>query len=55
VARLVTDRLTNREIAERLVLSQKTVERHMDHIFRKLGVSSRVDVARAVEASETRV
>jgi ATP/maltotriose-dependent transcriptional regulator MalT len=52
VARLVTDRLTNREIADRLVLSQKTVERHMDHIFRKLGVGSRVEVARAVEASE---
>jgi ATP/maltotriose-dependent transcriptional regulator MalT len=52
VARLVTDRLTNREIAERLVLSQKTVERHMEHIFRKLGVASRVEVARAVEASE---
>ncbi len=52
VARLVTDRLTNRQIAERLVLSQKTVERHMEHIFRKLGVASRVEVARAVEAAE---
>jgi DNA-binding NarL/FixJ family response regulator len=49
VATLVTERLTNRGIAERLVLSEKTVERHMSSIFRKLDVSTRVDVARAVE------
>ncbi len=50
VARLVADHLTNREIAERLVLSHKTVERHMTHIFRKLQMSSRGEVARAVAA-----
>ncbi len=49
VALLVTDRLTNREIAQRLVLSEKTVERHMAHIFEKLNVKSRVAVARTVE------
>ncbi|MGH2956882.1 MAG: response regulator transcription factor, partial [Solirubrobacterales bacterium] len=53
VARLVTDRLTNRQIAERLVLSEKTIERHLSRIFRKLGVSSRVDVAREIERSAT--
>jgi ATP/maltotriose-dependent transcriptional regulator MalT len=49
VARLVVDRRTNPEIAEALFLSEKTVETHLRNIFRKLRVSSRVEVARAVE------
>ncbi len=51
VAGLVEERLTNREIAERLVLSEKTVERHLSRIFVKLGARSRVDVARALETT----
>jgi DNA-binding NarL/FixJ family response regulator len=51
VAELVVDRRTNREIAEELFLSTKTVETHMRHIFDKLGVSSRVDVARVISRS----
>jgi DNA-binding CsgD family transcriptional regulator len=51
VASLVEDRLTNREIAERLVLSEKTVERHLSRIFLKLGARSRVEVARALEST----
>lgn len=49
VADLVVDRQTNREIAETLFLSQKTVETHLRNIFAKLGVSSRVEVARMLE------
>jgi ATP/maltotriose-dependent transcriptional regulator MalT len=49
VANLVTDRKTNREVAADLFLSEKTVESHLRNIFAKLGVSSRVEVARAVE------
>ena len=49
IANLVTDRKTNREIAAALFLSDKTVESHLRNLFVKLGVSSRVDVARAVE------
>jgi DNA-binding NarL/FixJ family response regulator len=49
VARLVVERNTNNEIAERLFVSRKTVETHMSAVFRKLGVSSRVEVARMVE------
>ena len=49
IAGLVTDRMTNREIAAALFLSDKTIESHMRNIFHKLGVSSRVEVARAVE------
>jgi len=51
VAELVSDRRTNREIAAELFLSTKTVETHMRNIFNKLGVSSRVEVARMTEGS----
>jgi DNA-binding CsgD family transcriptional regulator len=52
VARLVVDRRTNPEIASELYLSIKTIETHLRSIFRKLDVSSRYDVARAVERAE---
>jgi len=51
VAQLVVDRKTNPEIAAQLFLSQKTVETHLRNMFRKLGVASRVELARAVERS----
>ncbi len=49
IAEFVTDRRTNKEIAAELFLSEKTIESHLRNIFFKLGVSSRVEVARAVE------
>jgi DNA-binding CsgD family transcriptional regulator len=49
IARLVVDRYTNPEIARELFLSVKTIETHMRNIFRKLGVTTRVEVARALE------
>ena len=49
VADLITARKTNREVAADLFLSEKTVESHVRNIFAKLGASSRVEVARAVE------
>lgn len=42
---------TNREIASELFLSLETVETHVRHIFDKLAVTSRAEVARAVEAA----
>jgi ATP/maltotriose-dependent transcriptional regulator MalT len=54
VAQLVVDRKTNPQIAAELFLSSKTVETHLRHIFGKLGVSSRVEVARAVEDAASR-
>ena len=46
VAALVASGLSNREIAARLVISQRTVDAHVNHIFAKLGVSSRVQLTR---------
>jgi DNA-binding NarL/FixJ family response regulator len=41
VLRLVADGKTDRQIASELVLSEKTVGRHLENIFAQLGVSSR--------------
>ena len=45
VARLVATGLTNREIAERLFVTTNTVETHLRHIFQKLDVTSRTQLA----------
>jgi DNA-binding NarL/FixJ family response regulator len=49
IAELVWDRRTNRQIAETLFLSPKTIETHLRNIFGKVLVSSRVELAREVE------
>jgi DNA-binding CsgD family transcriptional regulator len=49
LAWLVVDRRTNPQIAAELFLSQKTVETHLRNIFHKMGVTTRADLARAVE------
>jgi DNA-binding CsgD family transcriptional regulator len=52
VARLVVDRKTNPQIAAELFLSQKTVETHLRNIFRKIDVSTRVELAHEVERAD---
>jgi DNA-binding NarL/FixJ family response regulator len=45
VLRLVVEGMTNQEIGLTLGISEKTVEKHLDGVFTKLGVSSRVEAA----------
>jgi HD-GYP domain-containing protein (c-di-GMP phosphodiesterase class II) len=45
VLRLLARGASNKEIAERLVISRRTAEHHVQHIYTKLGVSSRAAVA----------
>jgi non-specific serine/threonine protein kinase len=45
VAALVTQGLSDREIAERLVISKRTADAHVEHILAKLGVASRTEIA----------
>ncbi|HEV2783929.1 MAG TPA: AAA family ATPase [Actinophytocola sp.] len=53
IAAMVAEGLPNREIAEQLVLSPRTVGTHVSHILAKLGVRSRIDIAReAARASD---
>ena len=44
---LVAEGLTNRQIAERLVISEGTAIRHVSNIFGKLGVNNRSAATRA--------
>jgi DNA-binding NarL/FixJ family response regulator len=48
VARLVADGRTNRETAEALVVSVKTIEYHLGNTYAKLGVTSRTQLALAL-------
>jgi len=48
VAALVAQGLTNRQVAREAFMSRHTVDSHLRHIFRKLGIGSRVQLARLV-------
>jgi predicted ATPase/DNA-binding NarL/FixJ family response regulator len=45
IAELVAQGLSNREIASKLVISQRTAEGHIEHILAKLGFTSRAQIA----------
>lgn len=45
IIRAVLDGDTNREIGKRLAISENTVKRHLMHIYNKMGVSTRVELA----------
>ncbi|NGN68312.1 helix-turn-helix transcriptional regulator, partial [Streptomyces sp. A7024] len=45
VAELVAQGLSNREISQRLVISKRTADAHVEHILSKLGFSSRLEIA----------
>jgi DNA-binding CsgD family transcriptional regulator len=50
VAALVAGGATNREAAAALFLSVKTIEFHLGHVYRKLGIRSRTELVRALDA-----
>ena len=49
VLRLVAEGRSNREIADRLFLTPKTVSHHLTAIYAKLGVSNRAEAIRAAD------
>ena len=54
VVDLVAEGLTNRQIGERLYVSPRTVQTHLAHIFAKLGVSTRAQLAAQVAHQQAR-
>jgi DNA-binding CsgD family transcriptional regulator len=48
VARLAAEGMTNREVAQALFLTENTIETHLRSVFRKLDISSRSQLARAL-------
>jgi DNA-binding CsgD family transcriptional regulator len=52
VAELARDGMTNREIAQALFVTARTVEGHLTHVFRKLNLSAREQLAGALEPGD---
>ena len=51
VAKMATEGQTNREIAQALFVTPKTVETHLSHVYRKLGIDARSQLPRALSES----
>jgi non-specific serine/threonine protein kinase len=54
IAALIAEGLSSRTIAQRLVISKRTVDAHIAHIFTKLGVSSRVQLINRLNSPASR-
>src|SRR4029077_20387125 len=52
IAQLAADGLSNREIADRLFLSHRTVDAHLYRVYPKLGIVSRSELGQALAAME---
>ncbi len=53
VVDLVAEGLTNREIAERMFISPRTVQTHLTNVFRKVGVRARSQLREAVHRRQS--
>lgn len=54
VAQMATEGQTNREIAQALFVTPKTVETHLSHVYRKLGIQARSQLPAAMSESSSR-
>lgn len=52
VVELVVEGLRNKDVADRLGISEKTVKTHLTHVYQRLGVSTRSDMIAAFKASQ---
>ena len=52
IARLVAEGLSNKEVAAQLFLSTRTIHHHLRHVFVKLEITSRTQLARLVPSEE---
>ena len=53
IAALVAEGMSNPDIAQRLAISKRTVDAHLEHIFGKLGISSRVQLTTWLSSAPT--
>ena len=51
ISRLVAEGMSNREVARTLKISESTVKNSLFHVFEKLGISNRVELARYINGS----
>ena len=49
---MAAEGMTNREIAQALFLTEKTIEHHLSCVYRKLDIRSRVQLVRALPEAE---
>jgi DNA-binding NarL/FixJ family response regulator len=50
VAELVVEGLRNKDIAERMGISEKTVKTHLTHVYQRLGIATRTELVAAMKA-----
>jgi DNA-binding CsgD family transcriptional regulator len=55
VAEMALTGIANREIAQRLFVTQKTVDTHLSRVFRKLRIDSRSQLERALASRDAAV
>jgi DNA-binding CsgD family transcriptional regulator len=55
IALLAADGQSSRQIADRLVLSVRTIDNHLQSVYRKLGVRRRGDLPHALHSQRARV
>jgi DNA-binding CsgD family transcriptional regulator len=54
VADLAAEGMTNRQIAQSLFVTEKTIEGHLAHAYRKLDITTRSELRRALASSSSR-